>query len=319
MLALVACTSKPEQPVIIWDGDKAISVKLPTSDSVYVEGSDYPVIGKLEDNIFTPVVPFERGLSYTTSSGLKFTIAPDFTLSAPKLSSFFPGCETVPSNLLKMYLKFSEPMAEGRSYQYIQLFDDITGDTIRNAFLDLQPELWNEEGNVLTLWIDPGRIKNDLIPNKTLGTVLENDHKYRLSVGKEWRSKKGIALGRDYTKSFTTSGRDSQKPDVTMWTIEANDTKVIIHFNEPLDWSLMHSTISIEGVQSKTFSDSCETALTLIPSPPLSKGNHCLDIESRLEDLAGNNLNRLFETDVTTPSNNRSQPKDVHTLAFQVN
>ena len=41
------------------------------------------------------------------------------------------------------------------------------------TFLDLQPELWNAEGTVLTLWLDPGRIKRDLIPNKELGIPLK--------------------------------------------------------------------------------------------------------------------------------------------------
>ena len=47
-------------------------------------------------------------------------------------------------------------MQEGHSLENILLIRNEK-DTIRDAFLDLQPELWNKEGTVLTLWFDPGK------------------------------------------------------------------------------------------------------------------------------------------------------------------
>jgi hypothetical protein len=44
-------------------------------------------------------------------------------------------------------------------------------------------------------------------------------------------------------------------------------------------------------------------------------GRYILEIESRLEDLAGNNMNRLFDEDLTQK---KSGPKDVYTTTFEV-
>jgi len=230
----------------------------------------------------------------------------------------FPSCDTVPSNLLKMYLQFSEPMSEGRSYQHIRLFDVTTGDTVKNAFLDLQPELWNEDGRVLTLWLDPGRIKQDLIPNKKLGFVMNDHRQYRLHVSKGWRGRNGLELEQDCERTIVTSNRDVKKPDTRNWTVSMKGDTVMIDLHESLDWSLIQSTVSIEHNESKTITMSCEKKLYLVPAKKLAAGRYTLKIESRLEDLAGNNLNRLFETDVTT-SSEKSDIKDVYTIQFRVN
>jgi len=312
------CTPKPNIPTIIWENDKAVSVLLEVTDtvSIYVDGSPYKVLGEWNPPRFVPAIPFERGQTYRTSTGIAFTIPPDTTRRPPILIGSFPSCDTVPSNLLKIYLQFSEPMSEGRSSHFVQLFDDVTGDTIKNAFLDLQPELWNDDGTMLTLWLDPGRIKQDLIPNKKLGVVMNDHSKYRLVVAKGWRAKNGVALEIDYKKSFVTTTRDVKKPDVNSWSVDVKGDTVVVDLKESFDWSLIHSTVSIihndEVISiSKTITEVGEKKLYLILSERLRSGDYSLTVESRLEDLAGNNLNRLFETDVTTSSKN-NYPKEVH-------
>ena len=63
-------------------------------------------------------------------------------------------------------------MQEGQALENITVIKNGK-DTIPSIFLDLQPELWNKERTILTLWLDPGRIKRDLQPNKKLGLPLE--------------------------------------------------------------------------------------------------------------------------------------------------
>jgi hypothetical protein len=327
LILLVCCTKKTGSPaIIIWENEKAVAVSLEETDSlkIYREGSSYPVLGNMKNendrSLFTPVVPFERGQSYRTSSGITFNIPPDSTARAPELVGSFPSCDTVPSNLLKIYLQFSEPMSEGRSSQHIQLFDATTGDTVKSAFLDLQPELWNEDGTVLTLWLDPGRIKQDLIPNKKLGFVMNDNRTYRLVIAKGWKSKKGLALEQDYNKTFVTSKRDTGKPNINSWSIDVRGDTVIVDLKESLDWSLLRSAVSVmygdDEITPQTITGTCETKLALVFGK-LPSGEYRLNVESRLEDLAGNSLNRLFETDVTASSNN-SEIKDTYTLHFRV-
>ncbi|MEJ0033953.1 MAG: hypothetical protein WDO15_28105 [Bacteroidota bacterium] len=316
-LLIAGCAPHIEAPSIVWENEKAVGVLLDVPDTtcIYVEGSSYKVIGEWKDSRFTPAVPFERGQTYRTSTGITFTIPVDGNRQVPLLMGSFPTCDTVPSNLLKIYLQFSEPMSEARSAQFVQLYDDVTGDTIKNAFLDLQPELWNENGTVLTLWLDPGRIKQDLIPNKKLGVVMNENRSYRLVVAKGWRAKNGLALEQNYKKIFVTTGRDVIKPDVSSWSVKTKGDTVIIDLQESLDWSLIRSTISIKGIVPKSITEVCENKVLFFP---VSRGDYSLNIESRLEDLAGNNLNRLFETDVTAPTSN-NHPKAVYTISFHVN
>jgi len=336
LLLLFSCVKKAQDPItIIWENNKAVAVSVKPGVAktlfVSVKGSQYRMLGNMhgdaEKITFTPDVPFERGQTYEAFSGptliATFTIPPDTTLSVPLLTGSFPSCDTVPSNLLKIYLQFSEPMMEGRSSQFVQLFDNATGDTVKNAFLDLQPELWNDDRTVLTLWLDPGRIKKDLIPNKKLGVVMNDNHAYRLQVAKGWRSQKGIAINSDYSRMFVTTQRDVTKPDPEKWSVTAYDDGVlIINTKEMLDWSLLNSTMSIwlgeEQIESKTISKGCERRITIAPNVPLEPGNYTLMIETRLEDLAGNNVNRLFETDVTSePAPLKVQ--EVYTIPFTIN
>jgi hypothetical protein len=59
-----------------------------------------------------------------------------------------------------------------------------------------------------------------------------------------------------------------------------------------------------------------ETIVHFIPSAAWSAGDYTLEIESRLEDLAGNNLNRLFDKDLTKKST--GVPKDVYKRSFHI-
>ena len=53
------------------------------------------------------------------------------------------------------------------------------------------------------------------------------------------------------------------------------------------------------------------------PAEPWNTGNYMIEVEGRLEDLAGNNLNRLFEKDLHKP-NPRTQEKLLHTRTFSI-
>ena len=137
-----------------------------------------------------------------------------------------------------MYFEFSEPMVEGSSLQHLTLIRNDR-DTMRGTFLDLQPELWNSDGTVLTLWLDPGRIKRDLIPNKELGSPLKQGERYTLHVNKSWQSKNGVPLAKNYSKTFVTINRDEESPDPLTWKVSApssNDKQSLeIQFPQPLD------------------------------------------------------------------------------------
>lgn len=324
LLLLFAC-SKKKSVVVNWENGKAISITVSGSVKVYLKDSDYPVAGDLDDGVFVPAVPFQAGQQYVVISQYDtsfFSIPPDASAAVPALMAIYPSCDTVPSNLLKIYLKFSEPMQESRSSRFVALFDDVSNDTIRDAFLDLKPELWNADGTTLTLWIDPGRVKQDLIPNKQLGTVLHDNHRYRLVVAKGWKSRRGVETTSNYSRPFITTSRDVNKPDIRSWTIQPGRDTIIVDTNETLDWSLLSSSVAVwqqdQQLEAKSFSEVCERQLMIVPKKSLERGIYTLKIDAILEDPAGNNLNRLFETDVTGNSD-KVVNKDIYALTFKVN
>ena len=124
--------------------------------------------------IFKPMIAFTRGLKYKVyvRNELIDEIADTDLLiqsTAPEVVAVYPALDTLPENLLKFYIRFSKPMQEGDELQHIHLIKDGR-DTMSSVFLDL--ELWNNERTMLTLWLDPGRIKRELQPNKLLGPPL---------------------------------------------------------------------------------------------------------------------------------------------------
>ena len=118
-----------------------------------------------DEVIFEPLVPFTEGLEYAImlgDSAIGNIRVPGGNYGPSELLSIYPTQDTLPENLLKLYFEFSQPMVEGTSLDHITLIRS-DGDTMKGTFLDLHPELWNAESTVLTLWLDPGRIKRDLI------------------------------------------------------------------------------------------------------------------------------------------------------------
>lgn len=257
--------------------------------------------------VFTPVISFSRGYSYEllrkSKSLLVFTVPPDELATTPELTGFYPSADTLPENLLKVYLRFSEPMSIGRSLQYATLVRN-NKDTLHGTFLDLQPELWNPDRTCLTLWLDPGRIKQGLIPNEVLGELLKKGDSYTVTVSAGWMSKKGKKSTKSFTKTFYAGSRDDKKPDIKAWRIsqpraETKDT-LRIDFGESLDFLLIESAVSISDssgneVPGEIFIKHNEKTLLFVPKNNWPPGIHSINADAQLEDLSGNNLSRPFD------------------------
>ena len=260
---------------------------------------------------FIPALPFTRGETYSIKNGDKvvytFSFEDDASDSATELKAIYPTSDSLPENLLKMYLVFSKPMQEiGNSLDYISVVDNTTNKEV-SVFLELQTELWNQDHTVLTLWLDPGRVKTDLIPNKKLGLPLLNSHNYNISIDSTWKDAHGKPLIKPNSKTFTVRTRDSIKPDPKKWmmTLPNKDTKeaLIINFKESMDYILARECLNIMDSENNKINGHFsllkeERELHFYPSVEWKKGNYKIIIEPRLEDLAGNNLSHLFDTDL---------------------
>ncbi len=329
LILLPSCKQKqPKQVSIIWDKSKAVALLIPAAlindadivtakaalrISLAKTNNGTAILGDIEaqegDIIFRPLVPFTHGLAYDVLYNDKVVssiqIPSVSNAAAPLIKDIYPTSDTLPENLLKLYIQFSQPMQEGISLQHIALLDEHK-DTMQATFLDLQPELWNEDRTILTLWLDPGRIKRDLIPNKKMGNPLKSGSSYTLIVSNNWKSAAGLALQQTFTKQFVVTERDGTSPDINQWKIllpaAATNQPLQVFFNEPLDYFLLQETIQVmdnlnNKVAGKLVIDKEEKSIKFIPADNWHKGVYTIQVQSILEDAAGNNLNRLFDRD----------------------
>ncbi|MEA1786383.1 Ig-like domain-containing protein [Arenibacter sp. GZD96] len=278
---------------------------------------------------FTPAIPFTWGFTYDIREKdtvqLSFTIPKSPEIEAPEILAIYPTTDTIPENLLKMYFIFSQPMTEvGNALDYISLYNQTTQRKVP-VFLTLETELWNKAHNQLTLWLDPGRLKTDLIPNKERGMPLENQHAYTLRIDAQWQSAKGMTLKQDYVKHFWVTLRDTEKPQLSNWRLvtpnNASLEPLHIHFNEPLDALLATETIHImhRGQQAVLGSFQLmphQKGVLFYPDTPWTYGTYSVKVDAKLEDLAGNNLLHLFDTDVQNIPN--AEPSTAQSLTFKI-
>lgn len=324
-----------------YENEKAVSVTFSTEmdvENIRVfigEESQTSVIGVIvslkEKHNFTPVVPFTPGQTYSirkknTEVLATFTIPELERSEAVELIAMYPRLDTVPANLLKMYFEFAQPMQEvGNALDFIRVTNE-TDSVDTQPFLRLESELWNKERTLLTLWLDPGRIKTDLIPNREKGLPLTSGKTYRITIDSNWKSREGIPLEKKYTKIIVVGPRDDAKPDINSWKVMLKNAvvgkKLHIDFGEPMDAFLSKETMRVYDanaaeVMGEFKLESNGSSLVFIPLKGFETGNYEISIQSKLEDLAGNNLNHLFDTDLKKNPNQRT-PKAVFSIPFEV-
>ncbi len=334
---------KPRGISIVWENEKAVALTIPmslvkeTNDKqlqvrLVKEGQRTAVLGTFskekDEYVFEPIIPLTFTLRYEIMEGevlIGEIEIPPSEGERPRLLAAYPSQDTVPENLLKVHLHFSRPMAEARSMSYLTLLKNFR-DTVHGTFLDLQPELWNEEGTELTLWLDPGRIKLDLIPNKEMGNPLEKGVRYSLKLSSQWRSKDGIPINEINAMEFFVTARDDKSPDPAEWKIRIPKSGTYdpldVDFGEALDHLLLQNAINLTDTDKKRIPGKIqitneEHLFQFLPDNPWRKGKFILRVEGRLEDLAGNNLNRLFEEDLLKP-NKKNQVKEMFEMRFEL-
>ena len=337
---LSSCKQNPQSNIeIIWEDKRAVAISIP-KDALGAN-ADHSIENKLklfagknktiavlgeykveaERVVIKPLIPLSRGLDYHVYFDDKLVGSINVPLAnadeAKRLVMIYPSLDTLPENLLKIYLQFSGPMREGEALKHVALLDDKS-DTVKSIFLELQPELWNNERTVLTLWLDPGRIKRDLIPNQQLGNPLKRGKRYTLAVSNTWKDVQGLPLQQPYSKQFIVGVRDGTSPVIEQWQLDQPNAQtsqpLTIKLNEPLDYFLLQESITIVDTNNKNIDGKIqvsykERTLQFIPTNNWVAGAYRVNVEPVLEDLAGNNLNRPFDRDVLVKNANATRTK----------
>lgn len=320
-----ACKNhSPKKVVLDWNKGVPTGILIPkpllTDNTtanlkvVLATGSNTSILGNFingDDAMkFEPLIPLTPGLGYNVFENNKLignvTVPVDKLEKPPQVTAIYPQADTLPENALKIYIQFSKPMRTGNVLDYIALLDGK--DTLHNVFLNLQPELWDTTGKVLTLWLDPGRIKRGLVLNRELGNPLKTKDKYTLVISPEWKDSKGIKLLKSYTKTFVAGYRDNQIPDINTWRFNLPQAKssstLMIDLSGALDHFLLIDCITVLDAKGNPVSGyvsvgNNDREWQFSPSGPWVAQHYTLRVNAKLEDMAGNNLNRVFDRDIT--------------------
>jgi hypothetical protein len=246
------------------------------------------------------------GLAGVTTSRWVF----DLPASAPStfVRVVYPTGDVVPMNLLRMYVEFSAPMSSGHSYEFVKLYaQGVGGDSLlEEPFFTGggAVELWDPDHTRLTVLFDPGRIKRDLKPNEEMGLPLREGKRYRLVIDSAWRDAQGRPLVRSYAKEFRVGPQDRALIRTVDWRVTAprvgTRDSLIVTFPEPLDRALLARLLSVRDSSGARIDGDIdvsarETRWAFAPRESWRRVPHALHVDTELEDLAGNNLRKLFD------------------------
>jgi hypothetical protein len=286
---------------------------------------------------FTPMFPLDPGRSYDVAFTPPASAAAIGQLHASvalpggdrtpgtEVSATYPTAEVVPENQLRLYVHFSAPMGRKGGLEYIHLIDD-QGKEVKDPFLPLDAEFWNDDRTRYTVFFDPGRVKKGVLPNEEMGRSLTPGRTYTLVIDAVWPDGKGVPLKRSYRRSFRVGPADERPLDTRSWTVtppaSASRDPLVVEFSEPLDHGLLLRALGVESVDGKALSGSVsiangETRWSWSPLEPWHRGSYRLVAFGMLEDLAGNRIGRAFEVDQFQKSDSSAEPEKT-TIPFSI-
>ena len=259
---------------------------------------------------FVPRFPFVEGTTYLLVRrgghvvGQIDRVARHFPSQATVLA-IHPDTAEVPLNLLKAYVTFSEPMSEGWSRRSVRLRRSTDGIVLDGALLAADPELWDSQRTRLTLLLHPGRIKRGLVPNSENGYPLTEGGTIDVEVDATFRTAAGSPLRAGATRRYQVGAALRQRVSPARWTLVPPRTPhdaLVVRFDRPLDSALLarclsvhHAGATIGGIGTPGAGD---LSWTFRPYAPWQAEDYLVHVDPRLEDLAGNSVARLFDTDL---------------------
>ena len=316
-----------------WAALLLVTVDNPTLGLPPVQGR-YAVTGSAIT--FTPLFPFDEGRAYRVSfeparlprRSPKTTVSAVVRLPAAvsqpstEVTAVYPLGDTLPENTLRLYIEFSAPMGNAGALDFVRIVDE-RGELVDIPFLPVQADFWNADHTRYTLFFDPGRVKQGILPNEQLGRPLGAGRKYSLEIAALWRDARGQPLKAAYRREFRVGPALSQAIALDAWRIESPAARtrdpLVVTFPWPLDHGLLARAIGVEGSGGRMVAgdiglEAADTRWVFRPVDAWEPGAYQLVALSILEDPAGNRIGRPFEIDMTKST--ASETPDVFRRRF---
>lgn len=230
-------------------------------------------------------------------------------VATARVETIEPQGEEVPENLLRVAITFSSPMEEGSAAGRVTLRDE-QGDELPGTILDMPPELWDRDRRRLTVLLEPGRIKRGLQPNVQAGPPLRDGETVIVRVEAGIRDAAGAELVAGAERRYRVGPAVRSRVDPTRWRItwpaDSGDP-VIVRFDRPLDRALVRSCLRVVDGNGRPVpgAESFASAENGWVFTPAAEGvghggftTWSLHVDTRLEDLAGNSVRRVFDRDL---------------------
>lgn len=318
-----------------WEALFRVAVAGPAGAPPPAVAGRYEVVDRVVR--FTPAFPLDPGRRYDVSIDLsrlrptgQRTLRGAVELPAPpapaastRVAGVSPAGDTVPENLLRIYVWFSAPMSRGSGLPHVRLFDE-RGE-VRDAFLPVDGGFWNHDFTRYTLFFDPGRVKEGILPRERMGRPLVAGHRYQLAISREWRDARGAPLVEPFEHAFRAVAAATRPLDMAGWQLTvprpATREPVVLRFPAALDRALALRTIGVEStagtaIDGEVSIDASDTRWQLVPREPWTPGRYAIVALDALEDPAGNRLGRAFEVALRDAS--RTAEASRVTRAFDV-
>ncbi len=269
---------------------------------------------------FRPRFPFDAGRAYLVSVDprrlgparpeslvvSRFALPSGDRTPRTVVRAIYPGSDTVPENLLRLYIEFSAPMSRTGGLDFITLRDDRNQE-VKAAFLPLEADFWNDDRTRYTAFLDPGRVKRGILPNEQMGRAIRNGGRYSVVVDSNWRDANGVGLAATFRRAFQVGAPDDRVIDLDAWRIEspvdATTQPLRVTFPKSLDHGLLQRALGVETADGTQVTGTVEASpddreWRFVPNNPWRRGPYRVLVLSILEDPAGNRIDRPFEVDV---------------------
>ena len=296
--------------------------------------------------VFTPRFLFVEGLRYVlvvdghAVGSLERPVAPP---PAPTMvAGMFPTGGSVPVNLLRLYVQFSASMSEGCAARAVTIANAATGQPLLHALLDMTPELWDPARTRLTLFLDPGRIKRGLVPNLEAGYPLVEGRAIVITVGATFKDAAGQPIAEAFSRRYDVGPAVSTRIDPARWIVNTpaagSGQALQVGFDRPLDRALLARSLTVRDasgdiVEGDAHIAAGERSWSFRPRHPwggaitgMGSGTqagtgacaYVLAVDTRLEDVAGNSVLRVFDRDLTRREDDPAGEHHVELLPIEL-
>jgi len=215
----------------------------------------------------------------------------------------YPSAHELPSNLLRIYLYFPNPVRSENTIESIAL-KDSDGRIVEGIFLPNRFDLWSPDRRRLTLLLNPARVKTDLLAHERLGRALIPGETYSLVIELSQTQETDCKLEGDTVFEFSVIDPDYTAPNPNDWVIMAPAAGTIDPITVDLGSSHDHISLAyrlrIKDTQGRVVPGSIslganESVWSFTPAKVWKSAVHYLAIDEALEDLAGNRPSGLFD------------------------